>query len=132
MKRVLAKIPGIIEAFSNFFFSIMVFFMLMLLLSPLIKLLQGRTGLGWILLTILVIGVIGIAVSVGAAPLFKALDKIRKGELFAPFFSVIRNISAIIGIDSVFKLEYLLIHGEEPSTGGSWIKLIWEFITSGF
>ena len=48
MKKILTQITTLIEALSNLVFATMVVFMLILLLSPLINLLRGHTGLGWI------------------------------------------------------------------------------------
>ncbi|NIR49355.1 hypothetical protein GWO43_12720 [candidate division KSB1 bacterium] len=129
MHRVWIKINKLIEAFCNFAFSMAIFFMFVLLLSPLFKWLEGRSGILWVLLTILIMGAFYLLVSLGAGPVFESLDKIRRGEAFSDLLKPIRNISSVMGIYSALKLEYFLIHNIKVSTDASWSHLIWEFLS---
>ena len=129
MGRFLEKINALIEAFCNFFFAIIVVFTLILLMSPLFHLLEGHAGFGWILLTIVVMGIVYFAVSIGANYVFDVLDRIRKGELLVWFFSPLRNISSVVGIYAAFKVVYFLIHSKEAPSASSWEAFLWEFLT---
>lgn len=129
MVRFLEKINVIIEAFSNFFFAIIVVFTLILLMSPLFHLLEGHTGFGWVLLMIIAMGILYFAVSFGVNYAFDVLDRIRKGELLAWFFSPLRNISSVVGIYGAFKVTYFMIHSEKAPSASSWKAFLWEFLT---
>jgi len=127
MNQIIQKASQLIESFCNFFSAIMILFMALLLISPLLNQLDGHKGIGWIALTIISMVTLYIVVSVGADPFFHALDKIRKGEILAWLFSPLRNIAAVIGLYSVLKTEYFLIHSEAAPEPGPWGELIWEF-----
>lgn len=129
MKEFWVKTSTLIEAFCNVSSAMLIFFMSFLLVSPLLELLEGRSGIGWILLTIVVMFVLYLVVLLGLEAALDILDRVRKGELLAGFFNPLRNISSVLGIYAVFKVEYFLIHSDKEPTPDSWGRLLWEFLT---
>lgn len=129
MKRFIEKLNTVIEAFCNFFFAIIIVFIFFVFLSPLINLLKGHSGIGWVLITIAVMGILCLVISFGLDYAFDQLDRIKKGELFSWFFKPIRNISSVIGIYGVFKIAYFMINSGKAPSVSSWKKFVLEFLT---
>lgn len=126
----------LLEAACQMAFALICFCIVILPLAPLFKWLSGREGLGWILLTIAIMGAFYGTVRLLLEPAFESLDRVRRRELFQTILGPLRNVSAVIGIYGVFKLEYFLVHGaaitgssngEEAAT---WPTLIWQFMTA--
>jgi hypothetical protein len=121
-----------IEAICNFCFAMIVFFMAALLAAPLLKYFRALEGFWGGALSLALVGLLYAAVRLGAEPALELLDRIRQGKLFTTILSPLRNISAVLGIYGVFKLQYFLVHGDPApdGQGASWSELMWRFLTS--
>ena len=130
MRAFWDKMTTLVEAFCNFAFSIIVFFMVILLFSPLINKLRGHSGIWWVSLTLIIMGGLYVLVRLMGESLFDVIDKVRKGELLGPLFIPLRNVTSVIGIYGVLKLEYFLVHTPESVMGLSWGQILLKFLTS--
>jgi len=130
MRAFWDSMTTLVEAFCNFAFSIIVFFMVILLFSPLINKLRGHSGIWWVLLTLIIMVGLNVLVRLMGESFIDVIDKVRKGDLLAPLFTPLRNVTSVIGIYGVFKLEYFFVHNPERVMGLSWGQILWKFLFS--
>ena len=124
------QFTDLVEALCDFVYSITLFVMAMLLLVPLFNALQGRQGIGWILLTIAVMLGLSMALQAGFLPAVVKLIDFRKSEKLKFILAPWKHITGTLALVGACKLQYNLTHGIQlppASEQLSWWDVILKF-----